>query len=167
MLAQGQALATDPAVDRQLLEIAQDGRRAFANGSLAVARESLARLEGLNDQLAQEYRVRIVSRPGATTGFWRQPVLQPQVLNYYLVVEAVTFEGNVLGVLVENIETQKIERVNIWAQRVNKDTFDRIAAEKAANGKVVNDIFGRKTRGELNPVFDEPVPGGAITNWDD
>jgi hypothetical protein len=30
---------------------------------------------------------------------------------------------------------------------------------------VVNDILGRKTRGELEPAFDTPVPGGAITQW--
>jgi hypothetical protein len=42
-----------------------------------------------------------------------------------------------------------------------------VSAEKAASGLVTNDILGMKVRGELEPRFDAPVPGGAITNWDD
>jgi hypothetical protein len=57
--------------------------------------------------------------------------------------------------------------VNIWAQRVAKDTFDKVAEEKSASGVITNDILGRKARGELEPRWDTPMPGGALTEWDD
>ena len=66
---------------------------------------------------------------------------------------------------IRSVEEQTTESVSMWAQRVDKATFDRVAAEKQSSGMVVNDILGRKTRGELEPQFDEPVPGGAITEW--
>jgi hypothetical protein len=164
-LAEGQALARDPVIDRQLASLAAEGQRAVANGDRDAARTQLKAMQGMNDQLAQEYDIRIVSRPDEDTGFWRQANDQPNAMNYYLVVEAVAPGGRVLKVPIRSVEAQTTESVSLWAQRVDKTTFDRVGAEKASNGMVVNDILGRKTRGELEPAFDTPVPGGAITQW--
>jgi hypothetical protein len=164
-LAEGQALATDPVIDAQLASLAAEGQRAVANGDRDAARTQLKTMQGMNDQLAQEYDIRIVSRPDEDTGFWRQANDQPNAMNYYLVVEAVAPGGRVLKVPIRSVEEQRTENVSMWAQRVDKSTFDRVAAEKASSGMVVNDILGRKARGELEPQFDEAVPGGAITEW--
>jgi hypothetical protein len=164
-LAEGQALATDPAVDAQLASLAAEGQRAVASGDRDTARTQLKTLQGMNDQLAQEYDIRIVSRPDEDTGFWRQANDQPNAMNYYLVVEAVAAGGRVLRVPIRSVEEQTTENVSMWAQRVDKATFDRVAAEKQSSGMVVNDILGRKTRGVLEPQFDTPMPGGAITEW--
>ncbi len=164
-LAEGQALATDPVIDAQLASLAAEGQRAVANGDRDGARTQLKTMQGMNDQLAQEYDIRIVSRPDEDTGFWRQANDQPNAMNYYLVVEAVAPGGRVLKVPIRSVEEQTTESVSMWAQRVDKATFDRVAAEKQSNGMVVNDILGRKVRGELEPAFDTPVPGGAITEW--
>jgi hypothetical protein len=164
-LAEGQALATDPVIDAQLASLAAEGQRAVANGDRDGARTQLKTMQGMNDQLAQEYDIRIVSRPDEDTGFWRQANDQPNAMNYYLVVEAVAPGGRVLKVPIRSVEEQTTESVSMWAQRVDNATFDRVAAEKQSNGMVVNDILGRKARGELEPAFDTPVPGGAITEW--
>jgi hypothetical protein len=164
-LAEGQALATDPVVDAQLASLAAEGQRAVANGDRDAARAQLKTMQAMNDQLAQQYDIRIVSRQGEDTGFFRQSNDNPLAVNYYLVVEAVAPGGRVLSVPIRDVERQETETVTKWAQRVNKATSDRVAAEKAASGMVVNDILGRKVRGELEPRFDEPVPGGAITQW--
>jgi hypothetical protein len=166
-LSEGQKLATDPVVDAQLASLAAEGQRAVANGDRDAARTQLTALKAINDKLAQEYSIRIVVRPDESTVFWRQSTTIPNARNYYVVVEAVAAGGRVLTVPIANIETQKTESVNIWAQRVTKETFDSVSAEKAASGLVTNDILGMKVRGELEPRFDAPVPGGAITNWDD
>lgn len=166
-LAEGQQLAIDPAVDLELASIAAEGQRAIANGDRGAAKTQLATLKGMNEQLAQDYDIRIVSRQGESTGFFRQSIDKPGAMSYYIVVEPVAPGGRILKVPITSIETQKTERVSIWAQRVYKETSDRIAAEKAASGVVSNDILGHKTRGELKPTFDDPSPGGAITNWDD
>jgi len=164
-LAEGQALATDPVVDAQLAGLAAEGQRAVANGDRDAARTQLKTMQAMNEQLAQEYDIRIVSRPDEDTGFWRRANDQPNAMNYYLVVEAVAPGGRVLNVPIRSVEEQTTENVSMWAQRVDKATFDRVAAEKASSGMVVNDILGRKVRGELDPQFDTPMPGGAITEW--
>jgi hypothetical protein len=165
LLVEGQALAVDPAVDVQLGSVAAEAQRAVANNNQGAARAQVATLKDMNERLAQEYDIRIVSRPDEDTGFWRQSNDRPNALNYYLVVEAVEPGGRVLTVPVTSIETQKTERVNIWAQRVAKETFDKVAEEKTGSGVITNDILGRKARGELEPQFDRPTPGGAITKW--
>jgi hypothetical protein len=165
LLAEGQALAVDPAIDAQLAGVAAEGQRAVANNNQGAARTQVETLRNMNEKLAQEYDVRIVSRPDEDTGFWRQSEDRPNALNYYLVVEAVAPGGRVLTLPITSIETQKTDRVNTWAQRVAKETFDKVAQEKSASGVITNDILGSKARGELEPRFDMPTPGGAITKW--
>ena len=165
VLAEGQALAIDPQVDAQLGGIAAEGQRAVANGDRGVAKTQLTLLKDMTETLALQYDIRIVSRQGEDTGLFRQSEDNPGAINYYLVVEAVAPGGRVLSVPVDSIETDKIERVTIWGQRVSEATFDRVQAEKRSTGLVTNDILGSKLRGELAPRFDDPVPGGAITKW--
>jgi hypothetical protein len=165
VLAEGQALATDPVVDTQLASLAAEGQRAIANGDRGAAKTQLTSMQEMNDQLAQAYDIRIVSREGEDTGFFRQSNDNPGAMNYYVVVEPVAPGGRVLTVPIESIEAEKTERVNIWAQRVSEPTFNRIQAEKRSTGMVTDDVLGSKARGELQPRFVEPVPGGAITTW--
>jgi hypothetical protein len=165
VLAEGQALAIEPAVDAQLGGIAAEGQRAVANGDRGAAKTQLTLLKDMTEQLALQYDIRIVSRQGEDTGLFRQSEDNPGAINYYLVVEAVAPGGRVLSVPVDSIETDKIERVNIWGQRVSEATFNRVRDEKRSTGLVTNDILGSKLRGELTPRFDDPVPGGAITKW--
>jgi hypothetical protein len=165
LLSEGQALAVEPTIDAQLAGVAAEGQRAVANNNHDAARTQVETLRAMNEKLAQEYDVRIVSRPDEDTGFWRQANDRPNALNYYLVVEAVAPGGRVLTLPVTSIETQKMDRVNIWAQRVAKETFDKVAQEKSASGVITNDILGHKARGELEPRFDVATPGGAITKW--
>lgn len=167
-LAEGQALAVDPAVDAQLASVAAEGQRAVANNDHGSANTQLATLKALNEKLAQEYDVRIVSGADKTSGFWRQANNQPNAMHYYLIVEAVAPGGRVLKVPITSIETQKTETVTKWGQRVSKETFDKTVAEKSASGGIItNDILGHKARGELEARWDTPVPGGALTDWDD
>lgn len=164
-LAEGQELAIDPLVDAQLGGIAAEAQREVANGDRGGAKTQLTLLKDMTERLAQEYDIRIVSRQGEDTGLFRQSEDNPGAINYYLVVEAVAPGGRVLTVPVESIETDKIERVNIWGQRVSEATFNRVRDEKRSTGLVTNDILASKVRGELAPRFDDPVPGGAITKW--
>jgi hypothetical protein len=167
LLEEGQALAVDPAVDVQLAGLAAEGQRAVANNDRGGARTQTALLKDMNERLAQEYDIRIVSRPGESTGITRIPENNPRGQNYYIVVEAVAPGGRVLALPIRNEETQKTDRVTKWAQRVSEETFERIAADKAPDQIIQNDILGHKARGELEPKFDAPMPGGAITEWGD
>lgn len=167
-LADGQAMAVDPVVDAQLASVAAEGQRAVANNDHGIANTQLATLKNLNAKLAQEYDVRIVSGADKNTGFWREASNQPSALHYYLIVEAIAPGGRVLKVPITSIETQTTKDVTKWAQRVDKVTFDKMVSEKTSSGGIItNDILGHKARGELEPRWDAPLPGGALTDWDD
>jgi Family of unknown function (DUF6384) len=163
--ADSQALAIDPAVDGQVQGIERAGMRAVSDRNHGAARAQVAALKDLNTRLASEYDVRIVSRPDEDTGFYRTPPNNPVGRNYYLVVEAVPPGGGLIDVPVVNEETKKVERVSKWAQRVTEGTFDKVKEEKQGTGIISNDVLGHKARGELEPKYDVPTPGGAITKW--
>jgi hypothetical protein len=167
LLKQGQDLATEPVVDAELASVAAEGQRDVASNDHAGARTQVATLKDMNEKLQQDYDVRIVSRPGRATGIWRHSVKNPGEKNYYIIVEAVAPGGRVLTLPVANEETDTTERVTVWAQRVMKDTWDKIAAEKQASGVIMNDTLGHKERGKLEPTWDAPTPKGAITKWDE
>lgn len=166
LLAEGQNLAVEPETDRVLADIAAEGQRAVANDDRGAARAQLALLREMNNRLAEEYDIRIVSRPGENTGFWRASAERPDARNYYIVVEPVAAGGRILKVPILSTETQKTSVVSKWAQRVSKDTFDRLFEEKTSTGLITDDVLGRKALGELKPRFAAPTPGGAIVDWD-
>lgn len=162
---EGQALAVDPAVDAQLQRMERAALQAVAANNRGDARAQRAALEDINARLASEYDVRLVSRPGEDTGFYRIPRDNPGGRNFYLVVEAVRPDGGLAEVPITNEETQQTERVSKWAQRVSEETFDQVKTEKEGTGIISDDILGRKVRGELEPRYDVPTPSGAITRW--
>ncbi|MEZ5939073.1 MAG: DUF6384 family protein [Hyphomonadaceae bacterium] len=163
--AQAEQLAIDPDVDQRIADIASMGSRAVVEGDRRSARSQLKALREINETLSAVYDLRIVSRQGEDTGFYRVPNDNPSGRNYYLVVEAIAPDGDVLRLPVFNEETQKTDEVTKWAQRVSKTTFDRVAEDKAPDQIIQNDILGHKPRGVLQPDFVDPVPGGAITKW--
>jgi hypothetical protein len=163
--AEDVTLAIDPKVDAEINSIAQGGQDAVENRERGAAKQALTALKDMRTKLGSEYDLRIVSREGEDTGFFRIPENAPNGRNYYVVVEAVAPGGRVLTLPVKDEETQKTERVDKWAQRVSKETYDKVGEDKRGDQIVQNDILGRKPRGELEPTFDVPVPGGAITKW--
>jgi hypothetical protein len=163
--AEGQALAIDPAVDAQIQAMERTGLRAVAAQDQGDARTQVRALRDINDRLATEYDVRVVIRSGEDSGFWRVPPENPVGRNYYLVVEAVPPGGGLVEVQVTDEQTKKVERVSKWAQRVSLETYDKLKDEKQGTGIISNDIIGHKARGELEPKYDVPTPGGAITEW--
>lgn len=163
--AEGQALAVDPAVDSRIVSLEAAGLRAVQERDKGAAKQQVAALEDITAQLASEYNLRIVSRPGEDTGFWRTPEDIPGGRNFYIVVEPVAADGSVVKAPITSEETQITKTVDMWAQRVTEETFNRIAEDKIADQIVQDNILGVKARGALTPDFRMPVAGGAITEW--
>ena len=141
------------------------GQSALRDGDEKAARTMLTALEDLRGTLEQEYTLRIVSRPGEQSGFWRVPDDNPNARNYYLVVEALDARGAPVTVRVTNEETGKPERVSKWGLRVAEADFRRVAADKKDDGIVQNNRFGVKRRGHLEPEYEVPTTGAAATQW--
>lgn len=143
----------------------EDGVAALSNGDAEAARGAVASLERLRAELAQTYRLRIVSRPGEDTGVFRIPDANTNARNYYLIVEAVTPDGKVLSLPVRNEEDGKVKTVTRWGVRVPERTFEAVRRDKQDDGILQNDTLGEKPRGALEPVYRMNVSQGAITEW--
>jgi len=138
---------------------------ALRDGDEKAARKMRAALEELRSTLEQEYTLRIVSRPGERSGFWRIPDDNPDAQNFYLVVEALDAQGAPVTVQVTNEETGQVERVTKWGLRVAESVYRRVAADKKDDGIIQNHRFGAKRRGYLEPDYEVPTTGAAVTRW--
>lgn len=145
--------------------LAASGRSAATSGDVAAARKALADMRKLESRLLQIFEVRIVSRPGTPTGVTRIPEANTATRNYYLVVEAVAPDGNVISQEITSEEDGAVSSVDIWAQRVPRATFDAVRRDKEDDGIVGDAVLGSKARGRLEPEWRVRVDEGAITQW--
>ena len=112
----------------------------------------------LRAQIGAEYEIVIVG------GIWRYHTELEGVRNYYLRVQAIAADGQRLEVAIRNEEDGTTARVMEWAERVPKEVYDRIAADKQDNGLIDDDDFGFKRRGFLTAERNyEDL--GQITEW--
>lgn len=158
-------LARDAAVEQQADQLLASARNALRADDTRAARAALADLQQLRDQLAAAYRVQVVNRPGELTGVWRVPDVNQDARNYYIIVEAVGPGGRPLKVAITSEETGRTESVRQWGLRVDRRTFERIAADKSDDGIIQNDIVGHKRPGLLEPEYQVETSGAAITDW--
>jgi hypothetical protein len=158
-------LAQEAAVDRQADQLLASARNALRADDAGAARAVLAELQQMRDQLAASYRLQVVNRPGEQTGVWRVPDVNQAARNYYIIVEAIGPGGRQLEVPITSEETGRTELVRQWGLRVDRRTFERIAADKGDDGIIQNDIVGRKRPGLLEPEYQVETSGAAITSW--
>jgi hypothetical protein len=158
-------LATEPAVRERAAVLRADGERALRDQNVSAARKAVADLAALREELAREYVLTIVSRPGVDTGVWRRPPRNPLGRNHYLIVEAVTADGRKLPLPIRNEETGETETVSLFGVRVPQEMFDRVARDKRDDGIVQFNRFAVKRRGALALDYLMPFEGGMITKW--
>ena len=111
------------------------------------------------------YELRIVSRPGERSGVWRVPDANPDARNYYIIVEAVSNNGQKLELPITNEEDGRTYYVKKWGLRVDKEVWERVAADKKDDGIIQNNLFGIKRSGSSTPDYLMETIGGAITSW--
>ncbi|MGE0825677.1 MAG: DUF6384 family protein [Candidatus Binatia bacterium] len=143
----------------------QDALAALAQGDLTTAQRRSSDLKDILARLQQTYTLRIVSRPGERSGVWRYPEINTGARNYYVIVEAVTDNGERLTLPITSEEDGRVYNVDRWGLRVDKAVYDRVAADKQDDGIIQRNIFGVKRRGFLHPEYAMPTSGAAITQW--
>lgn len=163
--AQVSELAQSETVDAQADQLLASAQQALREGKTGRARDQLAQLEQLRDQLAVGYQLRVVNQPDVRSGVWRIPEANPDARNYYLIVEAIGAGGRPIPVPVRSEETGKTEVVKRWGLRVDRATFERVAADKQDDGIIQDDLLGSKAPGELEPDYRVSTSGAAITEW--
>jgi hypothetical protein len=156
--------ATEDAKSRASALLAE-GEAALGRGDTEAAAESISALESLETRLARSYELRVVSRPGELSGVWRVPEANPGARNYYLIVEAIDDGGSAIALPVRSEEDGKVYTVQKWGIRVERDDFERIAADKRDDGIIQDYVLGVKERGQLEPRYRLETSGAAITSW--
>jgi hypothetical protein len=159
------AVGNDPAARQKADALLADGERAIRDGDRAAMNKVSTDLAALRTELAAEYTLMIVSRPGESSGVWRRPPRGSQARNYYLIVEPIAPDGRKLGLPVRNEETGVSETVSKFGVRVPQQTFEAVASDKRDDGIVQRNQFGIKKRGTLAVDYKMPFEGGIITQW--
>jgi hypothetical protein len=161
VIAEAKTPAARPIADQQLA----DGRTALARQDAPGAKAALAGLQQTLANLRQSYQLMIVSRPGEPSGVFRIPGRNPSARNYYLIVEAIGADGRPIAMPITSEEDGSTKTTTKWGLRVDKQVYDAVAADKAADGIVQHRKVGEKRRGFLDVDHTTPTTGAAITQW--
>lgn len=138
------------------------------------AAAGVERLRQLVDELDGEYTVEIVAEPGEKTGVdsYYTDESGTRISGYYLIVEALGPQRQKISRVIDNAETQTRETVSRWGERVPKEVYDRIAADKRDDGILEEKLFARKQRGQrqeemlLRDANGQPLTRSTqITRW--
>ena len=159
------ALAEPAAVDAEIAALYRGAVTALRQGDAATAIAQADEIESLVGELQVAYDISVVSRQGEYSGVIRAPNDNPNVDNYYLIVEALGRDGRPITVSIRSEEDGAVRSVRAWGLRVSKPVFDRIAADKADDGIIQGRRIGRKDRGHLDPDYTIAVQGGLIHDW--
>ncbi|WP_321332763.1 DUF6384 family protein [Breoghania sp.] len=159
------AEARTKAAQDRVQQLYRDATLALARADAPAARVAVASLETLRQSLVQTYQLRIVTRQGERSGVFRIPDANTSARNYYLIVEAVTPDGELLSFPIRNEETNATTVVSRWGVRVSQATYEAVRDDKMDDGILQNNILATKPRGALKPVYEMPVSDGAITKW--
>jgi hypothetical protein len=168
------AVAQDPAAVESADRLAGEAATFASQGDrerLATIRQDL---DELATRLDQEYTVRVVSKTGAKSGIDRYFTDEQgkRVSGYYLIVEAIAPDGTAVPRRVHNAEDNRDEETALWAERVPKEVYDRLARDKRADGILDENIYAVKRRGWLDDEVTMKGPEGQplerlgqITRW--
>ncbi len=150
----------------QIANILNDeAKNALENDDMTVAKEKLEALKTLLKNLKQSYTVRIVQGAGKRSGIWRVPPRSSYGKNYYIIVEAVNAQGENVHVQIRNEENDEIAYVKEWGIRVDEETFNRVAQDKADDGIIQDRVVGVKKPGYILPLYTVSTTGASITKW--
>lgn len=141
------------------------GKALAAEGNRAGALQAIADLTALRERLRAEYTLKIYSKEGERSAFWRVPDSNPDATNYYLIVQAIGPDGKALTMPITNEETGKVESVALWGVRVPENTYRTVENDKRDDGIIERTTLGLKEYGFLDPDYVMPVQGGAVTKW--
>lgn len=166
------SLTEEPAAVENIGRLEREAEAAFAARQTSQLERISQDLSTLEARLREEYEVLVVTGPGRRSGVER--AFDDKSSGYYLIVEAHTSDGRVLPRDITSRETGQTRRVTAWGEQVPRGVYERIAADKGADGAVDERLFAVKRTGWLDEevrlagVDGRPLArGGRITDWDE
>ncbi len=167
-------LASEDDVKREVAALAASARAAKEKedvDALADLADTLATLQG---ELELEYTLVIASQPGEQSAVERNWTDEKgtRTSGLYVFVEARDARGNTVRVPVENREDGRVAMVTRWGEQIPEAVFERLKADKEADGVLDERTFGVKRRGTRRLEVTLPGADGAplsrqgqITSW--
>jgi hypothetical protein len=142
-------------------------------GAVAELDRTARAAAALRAELAEEFTVVVVNRPGARSGVQRRFDESGKTSGYYLIVEARSGDGKVIPRRIANAEENgAIEQVSEWGEQVPREVYDRVAADKRDDGIVDEALFAVKRSGRrglemrMRGADGKPIARGRqITRW--
>lgn len=172
-----QELARDADVAPELATLVASAKAALEQGDKAKLAQIAAEISAIEAELASEYTVVIASGSGEQSGLERiwTDESGSRTSGYYVIVEARGRDGQPVRVPIASRE-QGAEGPPVmtsrWAEQVPQDVFERLEADKRADGVLDEHVFGVKHRGDRGvEVQLKSAAGGAIerqgqiTSW--
>lgn len=141
------ALAIDPGVDAQLDQTLRRARELEEARSVDELQQLEADLNELGQQLRREFRLMVVSEPGEFSAVIRD--FDGELSGHYLIVEAEGPDGKPVRLPVRSAEFDRVRIVSRWGEWVPEAVYDRILADKRADGIVDERLVAEKERGRL------------------
>jgi hypothetical protein len=167
-------ISSEPDVERDVAAVVASAAAARETSDMGKLDELASQLQALREALELEYTLTIINNPGersATQRVWTDE-RGSRSSGFFVLVAARDPQGNAVSVPIENRETGRVERVNRWGEQIPEKVFDRLAADKQADGVLDERAFGVKRRGvrqlEVTLPDDNGVPlkrQGQITSW--
>lgn len=173
VLEQLNGTAKDEAARQAVDELTKEFHAVEALENIAAIQQSQQRMSELLATLNESYALQIVTgigRDSAVTRQWNKG--GTEALSFYVIVEARTRDGRILPQSAQDAETGAAKSVTQWGEQVPKEVYDRLKADKVADGVLNETRFGEKTRGSLAESVLLPgadgkplLRGMRITQW--
>ncbi len=152
------AAAVEDLARERAEDLSRVARSQIAAGDDRGLADTRRRYEELRTILTAEYRIVV------TGGVWRYSTQIRNTRNNYLVVQALDSDGRPVEVPVRSEEDGSTRTVAEWGERVPREVYDRVAADKQDNGIIDDEAFGFKPRGYVTAER-RHADIGQITEW--
>ncbi len=166
------AVSQDPGVAAQLARLTGEAATYRKQDDEAKLKTVRAALADLDKKLHDEYTVSVLTGKKSATERAFEDEHGKRVSGYYLWVEAKRADGKVITRRIHDIETGKDVDAATWAERVPKEVYERIGADKRADGILNETEFAVKRKGfpeatvTMPGVDGQPLKrAGQITRW--
>ena len=164
--------ASEPAVRQQINQLTDEARLALEQSNASAFDAARRELSDLAQQLQATYEVRIVQSGQSAARRDFTDDSGTRVSGYYVIVEAVTPDGQRVSLPIRDRETGNTSHLATWGEQVPEAVYNRLKADKLADGVLDEHLFARKERGHLDwnmqlPGADgQPLKrGGQIASW--
>jgi hypothetical protein len=142
--------------------------------NLEQLKEIARQVADLRDVLDDEYTVFVMAGEQSRSAFERfyEDEQGTRLSGYYVIVEARDARGQVLSKRIRNDETNSVEQVAQWAERVPAEVYERLKADKLSDGILNETRFAEKKLGQreeevvMKGADSQPLQRSSqITKW--